>query len=105
MALTNCIYGLLCAQRGLKSKSSWNKAEILAAVVEPELLLYSSDVADVVVSKLLTSHKATTIRTLTRRAQLVCDSPDSLTDEIKYLLDNVFNKNNYDRDWKAGLLT
>ena len=25
-----------------------------------------------------TSHKATTIRTLTRRAQLVCDSPDSL---------------------------
>ena len=45
-----------------------------------------------------TSHKATTIRTLTRRAQLVCDSPDSLTDEIKYL-DNVFNKNNY----KSGL--
>ena len=43
-----------------------------------------------------TSHKATTIRTLTRRAQLVCDSPDSLTDEIKYL-DNVFNKNNYNR--------
>ena len=25
-----------------------------------------------------TSHKATTIRTLTRRAQLVCDSPDCL---------------------------
>ena len=45
-----------------------------------------------------TSHKATTIRTLTRRAQLVCDSPDSLTDEIKYL-DNVFNKNNYKRDF------
>ena len=40
-----------------------------------------------------TSHKATTIRTLTRRVQLVCDSPDSLTDENKYL-DNVFNKNN-----------
>ena len=40
-----------------------------------------------------TSHKATTIRTLTRRAQLVCDSPD----EIKYLYD-VFNKNNYSRD-------
>ena len=40
-----------------------------------------------------TSHKATTIRTLTRRAQLLCDSPDSLTDEINYL-DNVFNKNN-----------
>ena len=45
-----------------------------------------------------TSHKATTIRTLTRHAQLVCDSPDSLTDENKYL-DNVFNKNNYNRDF------
>jgi len=45
-----------------------------------------------------TTHKATTIRTLTRRAQLVCDSPDSLTDEIKYL-DNVFNENNYSRDF------
>ena len=32
-----------------------------------------------------TSHKATTIRTLTRRAQLVCDSPDSLQDETNYL--------------------
>ena len=45
-----------------------------------------------------TSHKATTIRTLTRRAQRVCDSPDSLTDEIKYL-DSIFNKNNYNRDF------
>jgi len=45
-----------------------------------------------------TSHKAMTIRTLTRRAQQVCDSPDSLTDEIKYL-DNVFNKTNYNRDF------
>ena len=45
-----------------------------------------------------TSHKATTIRTLTRRAQLVRDSPDSLTDEIKYL-DNVFNKDNYNRNF------
>ena len=45
-----------------------------------------------------TSHKATTIRTLTRRAQLDYDSPDSLTDEIKYL-DNVFNKNNYKQDF------
>ena len=35
--------------------------------------------------------------TLTRRAQLVCDSPDSLTDENKYL-DNVFDKN-YNRDF------
>ena len=40
------LYGLLCVQRGLvKSKSSRNKAEILAAVIEPELLSYSSDVA------------------------------------------------------------
>ena len=45
-----------------------------------------------------TSHKATTIRTLTRRAQLVCDSTDSLTDESKYL-DNVFSKNNYNPDF------
>ena len=41
-----------------------------------------------------TFHKATTIRTLTRQAQLVCDSTDSLSDKIKYL-DNVFSKNNY----------
>jgi len=45
-----------------------------------------------------TSHKATTIRTLTRRVPLVCDSPDSLTDKIKDL-DNVFNKNNYNPDF------
>ena len=32
-----------------------------------------------------TSHKATTTRTLTRRAQLVCDSPDSLQDEAHCL--------------------
>ena len=41
----------------------------------------------------LTSHKATTIR-----AQLVCDSPDSLTDETKYFY-NVFSKNNYNPDF------
>ena len=34
--------GLLCVQRGLKSKSSRNKAKIFTAVVEPELLSYSS---------------------------------------------------------------
>ena len=46
-----------------------------------------------------TSHKATTIRTLTRRAQLVCaDSPDSLQDETDYL-NNVFSKNNYSTDF------
>ena len=45
-----------------------------------------------------TSHKATTIRTLTRRAQLVCHSPDSLQDEADYL-NNVFSKNNYNTDF------
>ena len=45
-----------------------------------------------------TSHKATTIRTLTRRAQLVCDSRDSLQDETDYL-NNVFSKNNYNTDF------
>ena len=33
-----------------------------------------------------TSHKATTVRTLTRRAQIVCDSDESMTDEIKHLI-------------------
>ena len=44
----------LCVQRELRSKSSRNQAKIFAAVVEPELLSYSSDVTcvtDVVVSK------------------------------------------------------
>ena len=45
-----------------------------------------------------TSHKATTIRTLTRRAQLVCNTTDSLSDENKYL-DRVFSKNNYNEDF------
>ena len=45
-----------------------------------------------------TSHKATTIKTLTRRAQLVCDTPDSLRDENKYL-ERVFIKNNYNADF------
>ena len=44
-----------------------------------------------------TSHKATIIQTLTRQAQLVCDSTDSLTDETNYL--NVFSKNNYNADF------
>ena len=38
-----------------------------------------------------TSHKAMTIKTLTRRAQLVCDTPDSLRDENKYL-ERVFTR-------------
>ena len=45
-----------------------------------------------------TSHKATTIQTLTRRAQLVCDSPDSLQDEPDYL-NNAFSKINYNTDF------
>ena len=46
----------------------------------------------------LTSHKATTIKTLTRRAQLVSNTTDSLSDENKYL-DRVFSKNNYNEDF------
>ena len=45
-----------------------------------------------------TSHKATTVRTLTRRAQIVCDSRGSLTDETKHL-NTVFIKNNYSTDF------
>ena len=41
--------------------------------------------------------KATTIRTLTRRAQLVCDSPDSLLDETE-TLHSVFS-GNYNTDF------
>ena len=45
-----------------------------------------------------TSNKVITIGTLTRRAQLVCDSPYSLQDETDYL-NNVFSKNNYNTDF------
>ena len=41
-----------------------------------------------------TSHKATTIRTLTKCTLLVCDSHKSLADKHKYL-NNIFSKNNY----------
>ena len=44
------------------------------------------------------THKATNIRTLTKRAQTVCDSNDSLTKETRYL-NNVFKKNNYTTDF------
>ncbi|XP_067048662.1 uncharacterized protein [Acropora muricata] len=44
------------------------------------------------------SHKATTVRTLTRRAKIVCDYDDSLTDEIKHL-NTVFTKNKYSTDF------
>ena len=48
-----------------------------------------------------TSHKATTIRTLTRRAQLVCNSHDSLqdNDNNNNNNNNVFSKNNYNTDF------
>ena len=45
-----------------------------------------------------TSHNATTIRTFTRRAQLVCNTTESLSDENKYL-DRAFSKNNYNEDF------
>ena len=41
---------------------------------------------------------ATTIRTFTRLAQPVCDSPDSLQDETDYH-NNVLIKNNYNTDF------
>ena len=44
-----------------------------------------------------TTRKATTIRTLTRRVQLVCDSRDSLQDRTDYL-NNVFSNHNYIAD-------
>ena len=44
------------------------------------------------------SHEATTIRTLTRWAKLVCNTIDSLSDENKYL-DRVFSKNNCNEDF------
>ena len=46
-----------------------------------------------------TSHKATTIRTLlTRRAQLICDSPDTLRHENDYLQRDL-DKSNYNSDF------
>ena len=45
-----------------------------------------------------TSHKATTVRTLMRRAQIVCNSHNSLTNETKHL-NTVFIKNNYSTDF------
>ena len=50
-----------------------------------------------------TSHKATAIKTLTRRAQLICDSPDALRNENKYP-QCVFRKSNYNSDFiKPGI--
>ena len=36
--------GFFRVKRGLNSKSRWKKAKIFAAVVEPELLFYASEV-------------------------------------------------------------
>ena len=44
-----------------------------------------------------TSHKATTTKTLTRRAQLVCNTPDSLRDENRYL--ERVHENNHNADF------
>ena len=56
----------------------------------------------VVVAEIVMQHveerALATCRTLTRRAQLVCDTPDSLRDENKYLK-RVFMKNNYNADF------
>ena len=41
-----------------------------------------------------TLHRATTVRTLTRRAQIICDSADSLRDENEHLR-QIFHKNDY----------
>ena len=38
------------------------------------------------------------VQTLKRRAQIVCDSEDSLNDEIEYL-NTIFIKNNYNTDF------
>ena len=46
----------------------------------------------------LTLYKATTIRTLTQRAQLVCNTTDSLSHEKKYL-NCIFSKNNDNDDF------
>ena len=50
------------------------------------------------------SHKATTTRILTRRAQLVCDSPESLQDETDYL-NTVLVKTNTTRTLSDETLT
>ena len=70
---------------------------IVPVVTGPEFVL--SVGITVTIRLLLLS--TTTIRTLTRRAQLFCDSPNSLQDEIDYLT-NVCSKNNYNQDFVRG---
>jgi len=53
------------------------------------------------VKKKVTYHhnnKTATVRTLSRRAQVFCDSPDSVTDEIKYS-EMAFMKKNLSKDF------
>lgn len=45
-----------------------------------------------------TSHKATTVGTLTRRAQFVCDTHDSLTNKTRHL-NTASIKNKYSTDF------
>ena len=67
---------------------------IVPVVTGPEFVL--SVGITVTIRLLLLS--TTTIRTVTKREQLVCDSPDSLQDETDYL-NNDFSKNNYNTDF------
>ena len=48
--------------------------------------------------RIRTDYWTTTIKTLTRRAQLICDSPNALRNESDYL-QRVFHKNNYKPDF------
>ena len=50
------------------------------------------------------SHKTTTIKTLTRRAQLICNTPYGLRQENDYL-QRVFYKNNYNFDFINSTFT
>ena len=48
-----------------------------------------------------TSHKGTTIKTMSRCAQFTCDSLDTLCNEDEYL-QHVFHKNDYNSDFKLN---
>ena len=81
--------GLLCVQRGLKSQVLSEQGRDLCDSNNNRLrtTIYRKPTqTDRLLDQSLynpTSHKDTTIRTLTRRAQLVCDPPDSLQDETE----------------------
>ena len=68
-------------QRGLNSESRWNKAEIFAAVVESELLFYTSDVScitDVIVSKKMASPQVVETSVTNKSPSLDSNHPDDL---------------------------